>query len=364
MDKNLLEQARKNSLLADTIKYSGIDYPKYRQELIDRINQSTINIYSEYDNAFKLNEYKNTISINLNTFDVDSSTDGIDDDNLGNRTAFLKAIPCFSKGILKIKGSADAFNQKTKLTINHNDKHIKFARMIFYYSIIDLHITDKDCSLTISILFDNHINGERNPAIAFPIIAKYSLNEDKYGNNKLAIDSECDKEAFMKMSEIIKKYDKSKKLIEDFNVRLDHLSKYNDRMNTFMYQLAKFFVLGIVWSNELMQQQKDDIEENKVSNHKKGKSEVLISNKLNNKTFSTKVIEGNGISIKCVNKSELTSKKYSIVTYKTPSWPVRGYLRHYKNGKVVYVKECVRVRKVLKDKATLKDQQYQKIIIK
>ena len=98
--------------------------------------------------------------------------------------------------------------------------------------------------------------------------------------------------------------------------------------------------------------------------HEKKHTEIFISNQLDNKKCSTKVIEGNGITIKCVNKSELTSKKYGIVTYKTLSWPVRGYLRHLKSGKVVYVKECVRVRKALKDKATLKDQQYQKIIIK
>lgn len=56
-------------------------------------------------------------------------------------------------------------------------------------------------------------------------------------------------------------------------------------------------------------------------------------------------------------KSEKVPKvptKETVIHYKVASWKVRGGLRHYKNGKVVPFKPCVKHRKCLKqnDKQT------------
>ncbi len=39
----------------------------------------------------------------------------------------------------------------------------------------------------------------------------------------------------------------------------------------------------------------------------------------------------------------------TVITYKMAKWTVRGHVRHYKNGKEVYIKPSVKTRKALKD---------------
>lgn len=42
-------------------------------------------------------------------------------------------------------------------------------------------------------------------------------------------------------------------------------------------------------------------------------------------------------------------KKPEEIHYQTPSWQVRGYVRHYKNGKSIFIQPSVRKRKEIKD---------------
>lgn len=42
-------------------------------------------------------------------------------------------------------------------------------------------------------------------------------------------------------------------------------------------------------------------------------------------------------------------KKTEEIHYQTPSWQVRGYVRHYKNGKSIFIQPSVRKRKEIKD---------------
>ena len=46
----------------------------------------------------------------------------------------------------------------------------------------------------------------------------------------------------------------------------------------------------------------------------------------------------NGIEFKSESIPRASSPR--SITYKTPSWTRRGFVRHYKNGKTVYVKPC------------------------
>lgn len=365
MNRNIVEQFNKDSLI-NIIKNAGSDImnpdsSKPTEKLQSIENNSIINIYSRFDEEFKLNTYKNSIFINLNNLDTNITIDMVDNDTLTDKHIFMKAIPCFTHGIIRVKGTNDAYENLMNLNmVNTHDANIKFVTQKFYYNIDKLNISDKKSEFELSVISDSRYDGIKNPNTTIPFIVRCTLIKNNDGSNKFNIKLSFDSKKFFQMVDIIKKYDISKSLIQE-TFRFAKLLKDEEVRSSFTTGIAKAFIMPTIWSNELMENKKADIGDTK---HEKKHTEIFIFNQLDNKKCSTKVIEGNGITIKCVNKSELTSKKYGIVTYKTPSWPVRGYLRHLKSGKVVYVKECVRVRKALKDKATLKDQQYQKIIIK
>lgn len=56
------------------------------------------------------------------------------------------------------------------------------------------------------------------------------------------------------------------------------------------------------------------------------------------------------IHLRCnLLKQTTNEKKTEEIHYQTPSWQVRGYVRHYKNGKSIFIQPSVRKRKEIKD---------------
>ena len=110
--------------------------------------------------------------------------------------------------------------------------------------------------------------------------------------------------------------------------------------------LMKFFITANVKINNMLSK-------NKPTKAKKQQT----ANTRNNRTIENTPQSPPELKIRNVGVITMKSEKPprmasydTIVHYKIAQWKTRGHIRHYKNGKTVYVKESVHKRKALQGK--------------
>lgn len=131
---------------------------------------------------------------------------------------------------------------------------------------------------------------------------------------------------------------------EEENDSKENLSEPDSKASDYLYNTAAYFLLQICDTNYMLSKNRPIAERGKYTKHKVHEIQETDPSKMPKKQIIRSV---GGIKIKSVKIPKMPTEE-SVRKYKVSSWNKRGHVRHYKNGKIVYIKPTVCQRKCFK----------------
>lgn len=119
--------------------------------------------------------------------------------------------------------------------------------------------------------------------------------------------------------------------------KLEQIEKYKEKEVMTACDPFKLFLKITCWLNWIMQHPEiKEVERQERTHTSIAKKNKNIKSQAN--SIAVKVVKINNIKIKTVNSKLAAKIKSKKIHHIAGSWEVRGHFRHYKTGKVVYIK--------------------------
>ncbi len=266
------------------------------------------------------------------------------------KTSFFTYIPTIEKGVLKAAVSEYIYfeiydinlKSQTYSMIMHeyksepNDEYLTWA-LSSYSDITVIKEEGKSCTIQVNEYYD------------FSDIVKYKL-EDEIPIYKKIWSNKFERQFFNEVVAPLWKIttDKLYKNVQNHMLPYhdDDTGDENDKENkednflNYIFNTSGLFLIYIAETNYMLSKNRPKAERNKT-----GHKYIDIQDKDNPKKPKRQIIRSvGGIKIKSVSVPKMPTEE-SIRKYKIASWNKRGHVRHYKNGKEVYIKPTTCRRK-------------------
>ena len=236
-------------------------------------------------------------------------------------TGWLTNIPCFEKGILRI--NHNRYIKWELLSVDASEKTIEVLLRDFYQM-------NNIWEIGIGGMFVLNFKGDTPEEEAKSRTARCvkGMTQTKIYNIISPSDMHWDK------------LDREIWKIVQNNARCCEEWAENHNANP-MLSLATYFSQAIIKANYILTKNKPS----KALSRNNTKRTIVTQNG-DEKQETVRVRTVGNITVKS-NKPPKAPTYETIVHYRTAQWTTRGHIRHYKNGKTVYVKESVHKRKCL-----------------
>lgn len=141
---------------------------------------------------------------------------------------------------------------------------------------------------------------------------------------------------------------------KDIFLRMLNITQKSNADNIF-----HIFLTHVMTANAILSKQKP-ISDNDQNSRHKHRSQNTVKIYLPTEDTAPNIIH-KSMELHIRAKESVTTpedmqKQDRLIHYQTPTWQVRGHVRHYKNGKTVYVKPSVHHRKKLDDNTDIKNK--------